>query len=228
MELSSNEDDDGDENQDESSDEESDDEVGDPSKDPGEGCSKEVPHDYLQPFVHGWRREVVYRYFNIFNYFFLLNFLNFSFVFNCRNKTKNTASQCDIYYIPPQDGRYRTREAKRKRRSKVDQERYFQDFPDDYLSMKHFNYVRKPLGLENAAYEIIRKSKLRENDNADEDASDREKENHKKSMKEVEESAGLLESAGEDDEELVLINGFDVDMPISLQVQNYAPETFKM
>ena len=61
MELSSNEDDDGDENQDESSDEESDDEVGDPSKDPGEGCSKEVPHDYLQPFVHGWRREVVYR-----------------------------------------------------------------------------------------------------------------------------------------------------------------------
>ena len=41
--------------------------------------------------------------------------------------------------------------------------------------MKHFNYVRKPLGLENAAYEIIRKSKLRENDNADEDVSDREK-----------------------------------------------------
>ena len=71
VELSSNEDDDGDENQDESSDEESDDEVGDPSKDPGEGCSKEVPHDYLQPFVHGWRREVVYRYFNIFDYFFL-------------------------------------------------------------------------------------------------------------------------------------------------------------
>ena len=55
---------------------------------------------------------------------------------------------------------FRTREAKRKRRSKADQERYFEDFPDDDLSIKNFNYVRKPLGLGNAAYELIRQAKL--------------------------------------------------------------------
>ena len=72
-------------------------EIGDPSKGPGEGCTKPIPEDYLQPFYSGWRRELVYR-------------LN----------TKNgAATQCDVYYIPPQDGRYRTREAKRKRRSKT-------------------------------------------------------------------------------------------------------------
>ena len=55
--LSSNEDD---QDQD-SSDDEDEDEVGDPSKPPGEGCSKEVPEEYIQPFLYGWRREVVYR-----------------------------------------------------------------------------------------------------------------------------------------------------------------------
>ena len=56
--LSSNEDD---QDQDSSDDDESEDEVGDPSKPPGEGCSKEVSEEYIQPFLYGWRREVVYR-----------------------------------------------------------------------------------------------------------------------------------------------------------------------
>ena len=55
-------------------------------------------------------------------------------------------TECEVYYLPPLESKYRTREAKRKRRSKADQERYFDDFPDENLSIKNFNYVRKPLG----------------------------------------------------------------------------------
>ena len=164
--MSSNDDDkdeEDDDDEDSSSDEEVD-EIGDPSKGPGEGCTKPIPEDYLQPFYSGWRRELVYR-------------LN----------TKNgAATQCDVYYIPPQDGRYRTREAKRKRRSKEDQERYFDDFPDNNLSTKHFNYIRKPLGLENAAYEIIRRTKTKgTSDSNDDDSS----QTGRKSMKEVKASS---------------------------------------
>ena len=113
------------------------------------------------------------------------------------------------------DGPYRTREAKRKRRSKKDQERYFDDFPDDNLSIKHFNYIRKPLGLENPAYEIIRRTKSKSTSDSNEDDSSQT--TGRKSMKEVKESEGLLESAGSDDEEIMLINGFYPDIPISLQ-----------
>jgi len=178
----------------ETSSEEEIDEVGDPDKEPGEGAEKEITEDFLQPFHYGWRRECVYR------------------------KSKNSSvTNCDVYYIPPQDGRYRTREAKRKRRSKADQERYFEDFPDDDLSIKNFNYVRKPLGLGNAAYELIRQAKLQTA--FEECETEREKEREKKkSMKEVEESAGLLESPPDsDDEEVKLINGFDTIVPLSLQ-----------
>ena len=60
------------------------DEVGDPDKEPGEGAEKEIAEDFLQPFHYGWRRECVYR------------------------KSKNSSvTNCDVYYIPPQDGRYR-------------------------------------------------------------------------------------------------------------------------
>lgn len=192
VELSSNDDDD-DKNDDdessESSEEEDVDEVGDPKRAPGEGASKTIPADYLQPFLFGWRREVIFR----------------------RSKA-SSVTHCEVLYIPPQDGRYRTREAKRKRKSKADQERYFEDFPDDNLSIKNFNYVRKALGLENAAYEIIRQGKYQE----EEDES-----SGKKSMKEVEESAGLLEDSDGEDEEITLIMGFDMDMPISLQAAQH-------
>ena len=62
-----------------------------------------------------------------------------------------------MYYIPPENGKYRTREARRKRRSKADQEKYFEDFPTEDLSIVNFTYVRRPLELNNAAYEIVRK-----------------------------------------------------------------------
>ena len=42
------------------------------------------------------------------------------------------------------------------RRSKVDQERYFEDFPHPALSVNNFTYVRRPLGLNNEAYELVR------------------------------------------------------------------------
>ncbi len=42
------------------------------------------------------------------------------------------------------------------RRSKVDQERYFEDFPHPSLSVNNFTYVRRPLGLNNEAYEVVR------------------------------------------------------------------------
>ena len=173
-----------------------DDEVGDPDRDPGEGASKDIPNAYLQPFLFGWKREVVFR------------------------RTKNV-TECDIYYLPPLESRYRTREAKRKRRSKADQERYFEDFPDDNLSIANFNYVRKPLGLENAAYEIVRRagleSSMKSSDQAEKKEDPYRKTNAKKSLKEVEESAGLLESNDEDDEEVRLICGFDPEVPVSLQ-----------
>ena len=71
--------------------------------------------------------------------------------------TKNAATQYEIFYIPPADSPFRTRESKRKRKSKMDQERYFDDFPHKQLSVQNFSYVPRPLGLNNAAYEIIRK-----------------------------------------------------------------------
>ena len=39
----------------------------------------------------------------------------------------------------------------------MDQERYFEDFPHSQLSVQNFSYVRRPLGLNNAAYEIVQK-----------------------------------------------------------------------
>jgi hypothetical protein len=64
------------------------------------------------------------------------------------------ATQYDISYIPPENGQYRTREAKRKRTSKPDQEKYFLDFPSPgadpkkiqilgykYLLLAHFTFL---------------------------------------------------------------------------------------
>ena len=108
--------------------------LGDPSKPPGENADRPIDPDHLLPFHHGWKREVIMKL-----------------------SSKNSATQCDIFYIPPTDSPYRTRESKRKRRSKMDQQRYFEDFPHSQLSVQNFSYVRRPLGLNNAAYEIIQK-----------------------------------------------------------------------
>ena len=42
------------------------------------------------------------------------------------------------------------------RRSKLDQECFFEDFPHPSLSVNNFTYVRRPLGLNNEAYELVR------------------------------------------------------------------------
>ena len=118
--------------------------VGDPSKIPGQDAIRPIDPDHLLPFHHGWRREVVMKVL-----------------------TKNSATQCEIFYIPPTDSPYRTRESKRKRKSKMDQERYFDDFPHKQLSVQNFSYVPRPLGLNNVAYEIIRKPGKTENDDDD-------------------------------------------------------------
>jgi len=47
-------------------------------------------------------------------------------------------------------------EDKRKRRSIVDQEKYFQDFPSNDLSAKNFTYTRSILGFVQEGYEVIR------------------------------------------------------------------------
>merc|ERR1712142_1439995 len=71
---------------------------------------------------------------------------------------KNGPTQVDIYYWPPKDGEDfgpRNREYRRKRRSKVDQERYFEEFTHKILSVNNFTYVRRALGLNNEAYEMV-------------------------------------------------------------------------
>ena len=58
------------------------------------------------------------------------------------------ATQYDVCYIPPENGQWRTREAKRKRMSKTDQEKYFADFPSPgkrvclNFSLKNLNRYR--------------------------------------------------------------------------------------
>ena len=176
-----------------------DDEVGDPSKPPGEGADRNIDADHLLPFHHGWRREVI-----------------------MRQRTKNSATTCDIFYIPPADSGYRTRESKRKRSSKMDQEQYFQDFPHKVLSIQNFNYVKRPLGLSNAAYEIIRKPRGVGLEDSEEEQP---KARRGKSYKEVEESKDLLSESEEEesdcDQEVEMINGLSLRLPISLQVLTF-------
>ena len=64
------------------------------TSDPGEededktGDPDKIPGEGAVPFNFGWRREVVFR-----------------------QARQAGVPNCDIYYIPPQDGRYRTRKA---------------------------------------------------------------------------------------------------------------------
>ena len=187
--------------------EDDEDEVGDPSRDPGEGCTKYIDPDHLVPFRLGWKREVVRRENNA--------------------NSISISTQYDIFYVPPLNTRYRTREAKRKRRSKKDQEKYFEDFPSKELSIMNFNYVRRPLGINNAAYEIVRKA--RKDDVFSEELQPAKittprnslmsaKPGGKKSYKEVDESAGLLEDDESDDEgSIEFREGFDLELPLTLQ-----------
>ena len=78
----------------------------------------------------------------------------------------------------------------RKRRSKADQDKYFDDFPSKVLSVTNFNYVRRPLGLNNKAYEIVRRS----HDSGPSGNGGRRGKGSRRNYKEVEESAGLVDA----------------------------------
>ncbi len=177
----------------------------DPNREPGADAVRFIDPDHLVPFRFGWKREVVKR-----------------------QASKTSVTQFDVYYVPPADAPYRTREAKRKRRSKADQEKYFEDFPSKDMSVINFNYVRRPLGLNNAAYEIIRKSKPQDvvRDTKVEDGKI-PKDKKIVSYKEVEESAGLLMDDESDDEGdqlgVVYKGGYDIDMPVCAQVTQRTP-----
>lgn len=204
---------DDDEDEDDESESEEDAPRGNPDQPPGEGADKTIDSAYLLPFTLGWVREVVKRM-----------------------PKGQGATQYDVYYVPPPDTKYRTREAKRKRRSKADQEKYFIDFPSEQLSVANFNYVRRPLGLNNAAYEVVRKANLYDPPPQSEGSNKPEAikcaakaknsggKRQKVSYKEVDESAGLVESDDEfgfEEEKIEFKEGLDLDMPISLQIINH-------
>ena len=134
-------------------------------------------------------------------------------------------SQIEIYYYPPKnqvlDPGARKKEAIRRRRSKMDQERYFEEFPHPRLSVCNFSYVRRPLGLNNEAYELVRETKSGLETRATR-ATDKMRES-KKSYREVAEHEGLLSSGSgsdgeEEDDDVQDITEFDVGLPLSLQV----------
>lgn len=171
--------------------------AGDPSREPGADAERRVDPDFLLPFRLGWSRECVFR------------------------EVKNAPRQVEIYYYPPkEEPGSRKKEAVRRRRSKVDQERYFEEFPHPRLSVTNFSYVRRPLGINNEAYEMIRETKMGLETRATR-ASDKMKET-KKSYREVAEHEGLLSSSASDgegdDDEIQEITEFDIGLPLTLQV----------
>jgi len=172
---------------------------GDPSKEPGADAQFRIDPDLLMPFRLGWLRECVTR------------------------EVKNGPDQVEIYYYPPKsdkDNSTKKKEAVRRRRSKIDQERYFEEFPHRSLCVTNFSYVKRPLGLNNEAYEVIRETKINLETRATR-ASDKMKET-KKSYREVAEHEGLLSSSGSEGEEveddIQEITEFDIGLPVTQQV----------
>jgi len=174
--------------------------TGDPSKEPGADSVRKIDQDLLLPFHYGWTRECVFR------------------------AAKSGPTQVDVYYWPPKDGLDyggRNREARRKRRSKVDQERYFEEFTHKILSVNNFTFVRRALGLNNEAYEMVRYAKP-----GLETRSDKNRRATKKvaNYKEVAEHEGLVSSSQSEGEEseagIEEVTEFDIGLPLTLQVQS--------
>jgi len=174
--------------------------LGDPTRAPGDDVVGLIDSDFLLPFQHGWVRECVYR------------------------EMKSGPPMLDIvYYHPPktqQDFGPKNREARRKRKSKHDQERYFEDFPHDILSVTNFSYVKRELGLNNEAYE-----KITEVDGGPDGRGEpRRSARQVASYKEVAEHEGLLESehssAESSDEVVEEVTDFDFGLPLTLQLQS--------
>ena len=174
--------------------------LGDPSRAPGDDVVGIIDGDFLLPFYHGWVRECVYR------------------------EMKSGPPVLDtIYYHPPktsEDFGPKNREARRKRKNKHDQERYFEDFPHNILSVINFSFVKRELGLNNEAYE-----KISEVDGGPDGRGEVRRSARKvASYKEVAEHEGLLESehssAESSDEAVEEVTDFDFGLPLTLQLQS--------
>jgi len=173
--------------------------LGDPSREPGKDATRLIDFDFLMPFFQGWVRECVYREMKI-----------------------GPAVIENVYYHPPSDNidhGTKAREAKRKRRNKHDQERYFEDFPSEKLSINNFSYVKRELGLNNEAYEKITNLQPGIETRGEVRRSSRKV----ASYKEVAEHEGLLESehseAESSDGGVEEVTDFDIGLPLTLQIQ---------
>ena len=174
--------------------------LGDPSRPPGADVVGLIDGDFLLPFSHGWVRECVYR------------------------EMKSGPPVLDtVYYHPPktlEDFGPKNREARRKRKNKHDQEKYFEDFPSDILSVINFSYVKRELGLNNEAYEKITAMEGGPDNRGEVRRSARKV----ASYKEIAEHEGLLESehssAESSDEAVEEVTDFDFGLPLTLQLQS--------
>eukprot|EP00096_Caligus_rogercresseyi_P013985 TRINITY_DN6545_c0_g1_i1.p1 TRINITY_DN6545_c0_g1~~TRINITY_DN6545_c0_g1_i1.p1 ORF type:complete len:687 (-),score=217.80 TRINITY_DN6545_c0_g1_i1:327-2387(-) len=145
---------------------------------PGSQSSHPIESTLLAPFLEGWRREVVLR---------------------------SGSESCDVYYIPPASAGVRlSRESVRKKRSKRELARHFDDFPSQTLDVINFSYVNRPLGLNNEAYEIVRRpyDGLRPKGAGSNYSED---------------THGLSGSDSGDSEEDDILEEFAMDMPLVLQ-----------
>jgi len=176
---------------------------GDPSREAGADADRKIDHELLLPFSFGWKREVIFR------------------------PVKTGPPVIDVFYWPPKadsspTGGSKVKESAsgRKRRSKVDQERYFEESPHPRLSVNNFSYVRRALGLNNECYEMIRHSRP-----GLETRSEKNRRASRKvgSYREVMEHEGLLStsgSEGEDEAEAGIeeVTEFDLGISVSLQL----------
>jgi len=177
--------------------------LGDPSQKPGHNATRMIDLDFLSPFLHGWIRECQYREMKV-----------------------GPAIVENVYYVPPNDGvdhGAKNREAKRKRRNKHDQERYFEDFPSQKLSVNNFSYVKRELGLNNEAFEKI--TTLKGGPDTRTAEATRRSSRKEKSYREVPEHQGLLETDHSESESsdgggVEEVTEFDIGLPLTLQIQS--------
>ena len=176
--------------------------LGNPSQKPGQDATRMIDLDFLSPFFHGWIRECVYR-----------------------EMKSGPPFVENVYYVPPNDGvdhGAKNREARRKRRNKHDQEKYFEDFPSQKLSVNNFSYIKRELGLNNEAYEKI--TTLKGGPDTRTVEATRRSSRKVRSYREVPEHQGLLETDHSESESsdggVEEVTEFDIGLPLTLQIQS--------
>ena len=176
--------------------------LGNPSQKPGQDATRMIDLDFLSPFFHGWIRECVYR-----------------------EMKSGPPFVENVYYVPPNDGvdhGAKNREARRKRRNKHDQEKYFEDFPSQKLSVNNFSYIKRELGLNNEAYEKI--TTLKGGPDTRTVEATRRSSRKVRSYREVPEHQGLLETDHSESESsdggVEEVTDFDIGLPLTLQIQS--------